>query len=197
MRHLSIGRAAALLGAGVSTLRRSEREGRLLPAFRTPGGHRRYALNRVVEVAGHGQQTSDKRTVCYARVSGHDQNSDPARQAQRLKAFAEAGGYVRVEVIEDLGSGLNYRKRGLARLLHLLCTRQMERLVLTHKDRLLRFGSELVCLLCRVVGVEGVIIDEADELSFEQRLCGDALELMTVFAARLHGARSHRNRAAA
>ena len=114
-------------------------------------------------------------TVCYARVSSHDQKADLERQAQRLRRWCAAEGLGDVEVISDLGSGLNYRKKGLRRLLRMIALGQLGRLVVIHKDRLLRFGSELLFELCR-------------------QLSADVIELMTVFSARLYGSRSHRNR---
>jgi putative resolvase len=84
---------------------------------------------------------------CYARVSSHDQKNDLTRQASMLEAFCAAKGW-RHEVITDLGSGLNYRKKGLNRFLELILHKRIRRLVLTHKDRLLRFGAELIFALC-------------------------------------------------
>ena len=97
-------------------------------------------------------------------------------------------------MIEDLGSGLNYNKRGLKRLIKLIADNQVERLVLTHKDRLLRFGSELVFSLCEHFGCEVVIINRTEDSSFEEDLATDVLEIITVFSARLYGSRSHKNK---
>ena len=89
---------------------------------------------------------------------------------------------------------MNYRKRGLKRLLDLIINRQIKRLVLTHKDRLLRFGAELVFTLCEARQVEVVIINQGGEVSFEEELAQDVLEIITVFSARLYGCRSHKNK---
>ena len=97
-------------------------------------------------------------------------------------------------MIRDLGSGMNYRKRGLKRLLDLILDRRISRLVLTHKDRLLRFGAELVFTLCEARQVEVVIINQGEDVSFEEELAQDVLEIITVFSARLYGSRSHKNR---
>ena len=111
MSYLSIGEAAALLGVATSTLRRWEVEGRLLPSFRTPGGHRRYAypdLQALIDPTTI--ETVSRVTVCYARVSSHDQKADLERQAQRLRRWCDAEGVSNIEVICDLGSGLIARK---------------------------------------------------------------------------------------
>ena len=93
----------------------------------------------------------------------------------------------------DLGSGMNYHKKGLKRLLDAILEGDVGRLVLTHKDRLMRFGAELVFALCEARQVEVVIINQGQETSFEEELAGDVLEILTVFSARLYGSRSDRN----
>jgi hypothetical protein len=97
-------------------------------------------------------------------------------------------------VIADLGSGLNYRKKGLNRLLELILHKRIRRLVLTHKDRLLRFGSELIFALCEIQNVEIVIINKGEPPSFEEELAQDVIEIITVFSARLYGSRSHKTK---
>lgn len=131
-------------------------------------------------------------TVCYARVSSHGQKKDLPIQGERLRQYCLARGWGDIQIIEDLGSGLNYRKKGLQRLLKLICQRRVGHLVLVHKDRLLRFGAELLFSLCRYYDTEVTILEDGSD-SFEQQLCQDVLTLMTVFTARLYGARSHKN----
>ena len=97
-------------------------------------------------------------------------------------------------VIQDLGSGMNYRKKGLRQLLEMALERRMRRLALTHKDRLLRFGAELVFTLCELRGIEVVIINQGEQPSFEEELAQDVLEIITVFSARLYGSRSRKHR---
>ena len=89
---------------------------------------------------------------------------------------------------------MNYNKRGLKTLIKALCNQQVGRLVITHKDRLLRFGSELVFAICGHVGCEVVIINNTEDSSYEEDLTRDVLEIITVFSARLYGARSHKNK---
>jgi len=113
-----------------------------------------------------------------------------------LKEYAEVN-YPDTEKIHisDLGSGLNYRKKGLSQLLRLIWSRQISVLVLNHKDRLLRFGAELVFKLCAFCNVDVVIVEgQNEEITFEQELAQDVIELMTVFCARLYGRRSHKNK---
>lgn len=188
-RFIKIGEAAKLLGISVQTLRRWEREGGLLPDRKSEGGTRYYDLDKLLGL----QNIETDLTIAYARVSSHDQKDDLKRQAERLETYCMAKGWT-FEVIQDLGSGMNYRKRGLKKLLDLIINRRIKRLVLTHKDRLLRFGAELVFALCEARQVEVVIINQGDEVSFEEELAQDVLEIITVFSARLYGSRSHKNK---
>lgn len=185
-RLLKIGAAAAMIGSTPATLRRWEETGELIPARKTKGGTRYYAVNDLMALGD-----VDAPTIGYARVSSHDQKNDLTRQSELLAAFCAAKGW-RYEVISDLGSGMNYRKKGLKRLLEMIMCRQMRRLVIAHKDRLLRFGAELVFALCEVQGIEIVIINKGDEPTFEEELAQDVLEIITVFSARLYGSRSHK-----
>jgi predicted site-specific integrase-resolvase len=187
MSKLTISQAAKLKGVSTKTLRRWESEGKLIPE-RTVSGHRRYDLSQLL-----GIKAELSFTVAYARVSSHDQKADLERQKQVLELFCAQNGW-QFQLIEDLGSGLNYNKRGLTRLIKLIVDNQVERLVLTHKDRLLRFGSELVFSLCEHFGCEVVIINRTEDSSFEEDLATDVLEIITVFSARLYGSRSHKNR---
>jgi predicted site-specific integrase-resolvase len=95
-------------------------------------------------------------------------------------------------VISDLGSGLNYKKRGLKKLLILILKGQVSKIILTHKDRLLRFGSELIFSICQYFDIEIILIENEPrkELSDEEKLAYDVLEILTVFSARLYGRRS-------
>lgn len=187
MSKLSISEAAKIKGVSVSTLRRWEAEGKLVPE-RTASGHRRYDQAQLLNI-----KPELSYTVCYARVSSHDQKTDLKIQKQVLELFCAQHGW-QYQIIEDLGSGLNYSKRGLQRLIRLITTNQVERLVITHKDRLLRFGSELIFSLCEIFGTEIVIINRTEDSSYEEDLAADVLEIITVFSARLYGSRSHKNK---
>ena len=178
-RLVKIGEAVKLLGTTPDTLRKWEVTGELLPKRKTQGGTRYY---EVAELLNLGNE--DAPTIGYARVSSNDQKEDLQRQQEMLEAYCAAKGW-RSEVITDLGSGMNYRKKGLNRLLELILKKRMKRLVITHKDRLLRFGAELVFALCEVQGIEIVIIHKGEQPRFEEELAKDVLEIITVFSARL------------
>ena len=187
-RFVKIGVAAELLGVSIETLRKWEQTGELVPDRKSRGGTRFYDSTKLLALGD-----CDSPTVCYARVSSHDQKADLDRQHSILEAYCAAKGW-RCEVIRDLGSGMNYRKKGLQQLLEKILRKQMKRMVLTHKDRLLRFGAELVFALCELQGIEVVIINKGDQPTFEEELAQDVLEIITVFSARLYGSRSKKHR---
>jgi len=187
-RLVKIGEAANLLGCSISTLRKWEASGELLPSRKTAGGTRYYA---VADLLGLGD--ADSPTVGYVRVSSQDQRPDLQRQHDMVEAYCAAKGW-RSEIISDLGSGMNYNKPGLKRLLEMILRKQMRRLVITHKDRMLRFGSELVFALCAHQQIEVVIIHKGEQPTFEEELAKDVLEIITVIGARLYGSRSKKNR---
>lgn len=189
-RMASIQEAAEFLGVAQQTLRRWEREGKLLPDERTPGGNRRYDLARLRPE--RFRAPAKLRTIAYARVSSHDQKDDLERQKQVLELYCARQGWT-FEVLSDLGSGMNYHKKGLKRLLDDVVEGRIGRLVITHKDRLLRFGAELVFAICAAKGVEVVILNQGEDTSFEEDLAKDVLEIITVFSARLYGSRSRKN----
>ena len=191
-RLLSIKQAANQLGVSVSTLRRWDETG-VLVAQRTPKGHRRYDLSKINPNLTRNKVEQQRKTIAYARVSSHDQKSDLQRQIEMLELYCSSQGWS-FEVISDLGSGMNYHKKGLKRLLDDILDNKIDRLVLTHKDRLLRFGAELVFALCEARQVEVVIINQGENLSFEEELAQDVLEIITVFSARLYGSRSKKNK---
>ena len=191
-RLSSIKQAANQLGVSVSTLRRWDETG-VLVAQRTPKGHRRYDLSKINPNLTRNKVEQQRKTIAYARVSSHEQKPDLQRQIEILELYCSAQGWS-FEVISDLGSGMNYHKKGLKRLLDDILDNKIDRLVLTHKDRLLRFGAELVFALCEARQVEVVIINQGENLSFEEELAQDVLEIITVFSTRLYGSPSKKNK---
>jgi predicted site-specific integrase-resolvase len=184
-RLISIGQAAKIKGVTVETLREWEQTGKVI-AQRTEGGHRRYDIDQFLS-------PELRLTIPYGRVSSHDQKPDLDRQMDVLMAHCAEQKWENVEPIKDLGSGLNYKKKGLQRLISLILDDRVERLIITHKDRLLRFGSELIFTLCEQMGTQVIILNPREDSTFEEDLATDVLEIITVFSARLYGSRSRKN----
>jgi len=189
---ISIAETAEILGVCTTTIRRYEKSNKLIPHHRTLGGHRRYSLKTITKLTSDIVE-KERKTILYSRVSSHDQKDDMKRQSARLLLEAKIDKSKNIELIEDLGSGLNYKKRGLKKLIKMIISSEISTIYLTHKDRLLRFGSDLIINLAKEFGTKVKIL-EAEELTFEQELSHDVLEIITVFSARLYGSRSHKNR---
>ncbi|MCC9261329.1 MAG: IS607 family transposase [Methanobrevibacter woesei] len=192
---VNISEAARILGVTTTTLRNWDKKGLLKPDELTKGKARRYRIESLRNINRNIIFTKDDlKTIAYARVSSHDQKEDLNRQVQLLELYCAKHGY-KYEVIQDIGSGMNYYKKGLTKLIDLILDNQVQRLILTHKDRLLRFGAELVFSICEAKNVEIIIINQGDETpSFEEELAKDVLEIITVFSARLYGSRSKKNK---
>jgi len=169
---------AELLHVHPQTIRRWTNTGQMT-CSRTLGNHRRFEL----------PHTDSKLVIGYARVSSHDQKEDLVRQ----KADLEFGRKLD-DVILDTGSGMNYKKPGFRKLMLLLLQGKVGELVITHKDRLLRFGSEIIFMLCRFFGVKVTILYDEEPADNKERFCTDLIEIITVFCSRIYGKRSHQNR---
>jgi predicted site-specific integrase-resolvase len=158
MALVKIGKAAKMLGVEVQTLHAWERSGELVPDRRSKGGIRYYDITKITDL---GLGNEDLPTIGYARVSGPGQEADLAGQEELLEAFCAAKGW-RHEILSDSGPGTRRPGLGLKRLLELILRKRIRRLVLTHKDRLSWFGSELVFTFCELQNVEVVITNKGD-----------------------------------
>ncbi|MBU2895691.1 recombinase family protein [Vibrio hepatarius] len=136
-KYLSVGETAEMLAVSVPTIRRWQKSRKIQESHRTLGNHRRFSINSIRVLLGIN---FERKIVGYARVSSHDQKADLYTQAELLM------GYGCDEVITDLDSGMNCRKRGLIKLLKLIVSGKIEKLILTHHDRLLFFYD-----FCRLI----------------------------------------------
>lgn len=189
---VSIGKAANILGVSIPTLRNWDKTGKLTPSFITSGGTRMYDLATLNLIKGKKSIVPDRYTLAYARVSTQSQKKELETQKELLTLYCSKQGY-RYKLLSDIGSGLNYTKAGLNELIELICSGQIERLVLVHKDRLLRFGSEIIFKLCNIHDVEVEIINIGDELHPIEESVKDILEIITAFSVKLYGKRSHKS----
>jgi len=132
---------------------------------------------------------SQGRTVLYARVSSHDQREDLERQAKKLREYAEQQGWADAEVVAEIGSGLNGKRK---KLLKLLRSPSVGRIVVEHRDRLARFGFEMVEAALASSGKQVVVVEDGE---VTDDLVRDLLEILTSACGRLYGRRSARHRA--
>lgn len=133
---------------------------------------------------------TNKKTIGYCRVSSNKQKDDLDRQIENVKTYMVARGY-QFEIISDIGSGINYNKKGLNQLIDMITNSEIERIVILYKDRLLRFGFELIETLCAKYNVIIEIIDNTEKTE-EQELVEDMIQIVTVFSCRLQGKRANK-----
>ncbi|WP_236160291.1 IS607 family transposase, partial [Lactobacillus delbrueckii] len=109
-----------------------------------------------------------------------------------VSRYCEVNGY-QFKIIQDVGSGLNYKKKSLTELINMICKKQCERVVVNYQDRLVRFGFEMIETICQANDVELVVINQTDNVDPNSELVEDVLSIITVFSAKLYGKRSHQN----
>lgn len=190
MELLSIGKFAKMVGITPTTLRRMQQSGELIPYHISKGGTRYYSseqLNRFLP-----KQTVEKPVIGYCRVSTQSQKDELETQVANVCSYMCAKGY-KYEIITDVGSGINYNKKGLRQLLEKICNHEISKIVVLYKDRLVRFGFEMIEYLCELNDVEIEIIDNTAQ-SEEQELTDDLTQIITVFANRLYGQRSKKTK---
>ncbi|BAZ12351.1 ISSoc2, resolvase [Calothrix sp. NIES-4071] len=163
---LNSSQAANLIGCHAQSIRRWEKEGKI-KAYRTPGGQRRFKRSEVEQFTGLATERVRLRTVCYGRVSTSGQRDDLDRQIDFLGTR-----YPEAEIISEVGSGLNFRRRKFIAILKRIVSGDIQRLVVAHPDRLCRFGFDLIQWLCAEFNCELVVLDNR-KLSPEQELVTD------------------------
>lgn len=178
---------ASRLGVSVSTLRRWDSEGILKPAKVTDGGTRYYSEEQEHTYFNRKVVEPSKVIVGYCRVSSAKQKDDLERQIENVKTYMYARGYS-FELITDIGSGINYTKNGFTKLLDLITDGSVDKVVVLYKDRLVRFGYEMIEFLCDKFGTDIEIIDNTEKTEQEE-LVEDLCQIITVFSCRLQGRR--------
>ena len=190
----TVNQTAKELNVTPTTIRNWARKG-LVKTTRTPGGHRRISQDELNRLKGEQPtKQGDKVTILYARVSKNTKptQEDLNRQIQVLELYAAAHGWT-YEVITDIGYGLNYDKPGLDKLIQLIETNQVQHLIINYKDRLLRFGAELIFKMCKYHDVEVIILNQT-ESSPEAEIVDDLLSIITVYSSKLYGSHSKKNK---
>lgn len=187
----SVGKFAKETGLSISTLRRWDKEGKLKPVHVTEGRTRYYSDEQLNELLGKPKvEVKEKLVIGYCRVSSPKQKDDLGRQINHVKTYMIAKGY-QFEVITDIGSAINYNNKGLNKLITMVTNHQVDRIVILYKDRLVRFGFELIENICKKYNVEIEIIDRTEK-SEDQELVEDLVQIVTVLSARLQGKRAHK-----
>jgi putative resolvase len=178
-----------LIGRATKTLQKWDRTG-ILTAHRSPTNRRYYTHDQYLAYRGLVAQEQGL-TIVYARVSGVAQKPDLANQVKALETYCREQHIKVDEWMQDIGSGLNYKRKHFNRLMELVELGQARRIIIAHRDRLVRFGYEYFEAFCERHHTELVVVN-GDSLSPDQELVRDLITIVTVFSARLHGLRSYK-----
>jgi len=189
MRLYRTGEAAKRLGVTKMTVLRWIRAGKIR-AYKIGREHRipESEIKRILE----GKVPDE--VVIYARVSSRDQKEDLERQIENLKSYCATKGYKVARIITDIASGLNENRKGLRQLFRLVESGEITKVVITYKDRLTRFGFRYLEQYFSSHGVEIEVIFDDEEKTPEKELVEDLLAIVTSFAGKLYGIRSHKKK---
>ena len=186
--YLSINKVAKQLNKSAQTLRNWEKTGELIPAYKTKYGYRYYTEEQINKLLG--VEEKERVTIGYCRVSSRKQQDDLERQIENMRNYLCAKGY-KFEIITDIGSGINYNKAGLNILIDKVIKGEVDKVVVLHRDRLLRFGFELLENLCKKYDTTIEIVDNTPKTE-EQELVEDLVQIITVFSCKLQGKRANK-----
>lgn len=202
-KFISIGEASVFTGLAQETLRRWFRDGKV-QGFITSGGQRRFSIESLEEICKSNKNSEIrdkkekelKRNYIYARVSTKKQSDDLERQVKYIQEKLQQEGkeidsYI---VIRDIGSGINFNKKGLNLLLDSAMSRTIREVVVANRDRLSRFGFDLIKAVIKKGGGKLKVINDSEIKSSEQELAEDLLSIVHIFSCKQNGKRSYSNR---
>lgn len=179
-----------LIGKSVNTLQKWDRKG-IFPAHRSPTNRRYYTHEQYLQYRGL-ISSAQGLVIAYVRVSSPSQKKDLAQQKEALRAYATEHGIKVDQWIEDIGSALNYKRKGFNQVIEQIELGQVARLLIGYEDRFVRFGYDWFEQFCERHGTI-IIVMNGETFSPEEELVRDLIAIVTVFSARLHGLRSHKN----
>jgi putative resolvase len=188
--YITTKKACAILGVHPDTLRRMDKEKRI-STIRTPGNKRLYNVQEYISRHSNIPNecpTQNKVSICYCRVSSRNQKDDLKRQVQYMEEK-----YPTHKIIKDIGSGLNFKRKGLQTILDLAYSGKLQEVVVAYKDRLCRFGFELFEYILQTQCNAKIMVLKQKVHSPEQELTQDLLHILHVFSARSYGLRKYRN----
>lgn len=184
MKIYNVSQMAEKLNVSVITLQRWDREGRL-KAFRTPTNRRYYTQEQLDNLLGENCQ--DKKLVIgYARISSNNQKDDLKNQKDFILSKIKCD-----ELYTDIGSGLNYKRKNFNKILDLVAENKVDKIIITYKDRFIRFGFEWFENYCEKYGTKIIILNE-EEKSYQQELVEDLISIIHVFSCRIYGLRKYK-----
>ncbi len=183
----TVKRASEILGVHPKTIQKWDREGKI-KVIRTPGGRRRIPESEIKRLLGMKEENG--LIIGYARVSSHTQKDDLERQIEAIREYARERGW-QVQILKDIGSGLNENRKNYRKLLESVAKGEVSKVIITHPDRLTRFGFKTLEFFFQQYGAEIITIHERDKTPREE-LIEDLITIISHFAGKLYGARSHK-----
>jgi predicted site-specific integrase-resolvase len=192
VKYYTIHEFSKLVGKTPQTLRNWNKKGLLIPHHTGANGYRYYSHDQLKQVLNIKDDKKPKVIIGYCRVSSYKQKDDLQRQVENMKLYLDKQNK-NYEIIEDIGSGINYTKKGLRTLLRKIVNNEVEKVVVLYKDRLLRFGFELVEYIANLYGCEIEVIDSTEKTE-QQELVEDLVQIITVFSCKLQGKRANKAR---
>ena len=193
MEYLSIGKMAEKLGVTEQTLRNWDKSGKLKPAYVSDSGYRYYSSEQLSKATGLFYiDNKSKVVIGYCRVSTRKQSENLERQIDCVKQYYIARGY-QFRIISNIGSGINYNKPGLLKLIEKINKKEVDLIVVLYKDRLLRFGFELVKYFAELNNVKIEVLDKIDK-NQDQELLEDLVQIITVFSCKIQGKRKSKTK---
>jgi len=192
MKYYSSKTVTKILGVTAQTLRNWDREGKLKPTYVKSNGYRYYSEDSILSYTQERKTKKDLNVVGYARVSSKKQSDDLERQVNKLKTYLDSK-YSDYEIITDIGSGINYTKPGLKKLIEKINRKEVDLIIVLYKDRLLRFGFELVEYFAELNNVKIEVLDKIDK-NQDQELVEDLVQIITVFSCKIQGKRKNKTK---
>ncbi|MBQ9448857.1 MAG: IS607 family transposase [Acholeplasmatales bacterium] len=192
MKYYSAKTVTQILGVTAQTLRNWDREGKLKPSYVKSNGYRYYSEDLILSYTQEKKTKKNLNIIGYARVSSKEQSDDLERQVNNLKTYLDTKNQ-NYEIITDIGSGINYKKPGLRKLIEKINKKEVDVIVILYKDRLLRFGFELVEYFAELNNVKIEVLDKIDK-NQDQELVEDLVQIVTVFSSKLQGKRKKKTK---
>lgn len=192
MKYYSSKKVTELLGVTAQTLRNWDKEGKLKPAYTKSNGYRYYSEESIMSYTQERKTKKELNVIGYARVSSKKQIDDLERQVNNLNGYISSK-YALFDIITDIGSGINYNKPGLKKLIEKINKKEVDLIVVLYKDRLLRFGFELVEYFAQLNNVKIEVLDRVDK-NQDQELVEDLVQIITVFSCKLQGKRKRKTK---
>lgn len=182
---------AKILNVTVRTLQSWDRQG-LLPALRTPAGRRWYSEEQINKFLNkENSRNSEKINIAYSRVSSRQQKNELENQENFIKNYANGNGMIIGKYFSDVGSGLNYKRENFLKMIELVMERKVDKIFVTYKDRVVRFGFDFMEWICQRFGTEIIVLNDK-KTSPENELVNDLISIIHVFSCRIYGLRKYK-----